>query len=1149
MVSSSFVPSDPIQKLFAEVETRRGGDSTKLVAELTNALSATCDNDRYNALVQFPRMFDLLPFPNINKLAMIRLADGFRDGSNLIKHQILHVFLNSQPHLGCIADDLEEALSRVSPVYHSTDPISRALLLRLYGALAVVAADSKQIHHSVLTSLDSPDKQEVQAAIFAANRMCEESKTFAIALLRKVVNLMERLESPPDTKLLLIPLIGHMYHSPQMVNQARRACNELLKTYSVREFVMCILHTLTNLTLKSLIDSPTQIHLLCTYLRTDPRMCVKVLALEDLQLLCARVPYCTTVECVGVLTDVATSSPYENIQMGTLDVLIIIASMSAAHCLRTNLTVGKDRSDALSACEHMMRTTENPAMGVACARVLVTAATNEYISEGGVTYTATCTRNPPMTPSQEQEKAHKRIVGKETQLDTLRQMKIVESSLRVNLLANLNKTTCVPSDQAPPRTSDTNTDGTDTDTNADDNYSPGLSGEKCTFQNATLACLLKLFQGFPELAHTTGTAVAAHIVNRTKSTMSLSTQTITPEKKKGIDDSTGIKMNSNTANIAPPSISPSDVSSPILCRWLRSVVQCSVGSHGKSRCGEWAEEALLPLLGLLEDTSIALSGEMLRALCGLLLCGLRYKGRPTTWVQRLNSAIIGRTSTISYDDGLDLVDTLYGGSKDIRDNNCGWWTMYKIAQDAAQEGHFSLSQQLFDLLVGRVSNDKSQHWVDCLLLTSRACGYLEILRGSDTGDVATLVDVHTNTVSALNASLASLASATTHTREFAFQKEYISAMIMLAKAHLSLCALLWALPLQAPTLYIPSLITDASNAYDRVAIKMEDAARGNIDIDRESANVLQALGMGASVMGEVIRAVGCTKPPVSTLQPDAHTSTNAKAHLHTRTKLDAQTDKNVDSGMGDSTMSSSSERVSTPSTEAYGTNICTRQYTSACTHVSAMATALVPHRAQFSGSDRARYLLMASWSILRMPMGLPKYFFQSQSKVQLDITVTPIPNTANEIRVKANEPVELTVEAVLQSVAGYTSHELAVKHRIKGCQMVVELVPREKEYSATASGVFTKCMKTAVAHENTEPTIHKIRKREIFKDGYASGKFMIPAHITKVQGNLNTMDLGDESFSAKMAVEVDVVISLCLLDVDDELWRSGPRLTKTLVLI
>ncbi|KNC73632.1 hypothetical protein SARC_13809, partial [Sphaeroforma arctica JP610] len=105
--------------------------------------------------------------------------------TNLMKHQIVQVYLNSQPHLSCISGAVDALLDKVSPVLYSTDPISRALLLRLYGAIAVIASDSKQIHRSILPGLDSSDKLEVQAAVFAANRIASRSKTFAVSLLGK----------------------------------------------------------------------------------------------------------------------------------------------------------------------------------------------------------------------------------------------------------------------------------------------------------------------------------------------------------------------------------------------------------------------------------------------------------------------------------------------------------------------------------------------------------------------------------------------------------------------------------------------------------------------------------------------------------------------------------------------------------------------------------------------------------------------------------------------------------------------------------------------------------------------------------------------------------------------------------------------------
>ncbi|KNC70683.1 hypothetical protein SARC_16787, partial [Sphaeroforma arctica JP610] len=78
---------------------------------------------------------------------------------------------------------------------------------------------------------------------------------------------MEKLQCPLDTKLQLVPLLGHMFHTPAMASEARAVLTSLSETYPTRDFVLSILITLTRLTLRSLVDTHAQMELLTTHLR------------------------------------------------------------------------------------------------------------------------------------------------------------------------------------------------------------------------------------------------------------------------------------------------------------------------------------------------------------------------------------------------------------------------------------------------------------------------------------------------------------------------------------------------------------------------------------------------------------------------------------------------------------------------------------------------------------------------------------------------------------------------------------------------------------------------------------------------------------------------------------------------------------------
>jgi hypothetical protein len=72
-----FTPSDPLQALFAEAASS-GGDGSRLLLELDNGLRSSSTETKINALVQFPRLFELFPYPHTITAAVIRLAELFR---------------------------------------------------------------------------------------------------------------------------------------------------------------------------------------------------------------------------------------------------------------------------------------------------------------------------------------------------------------------------------------------------------------------------------------------------------------------------------------------------------------------------------------------------------------------------------------------------------------------------------------------------------------------------------------------------------------------------------------------------------------------------------------------------------------------------------------------------------------------------------------------------------------------------------------------------------------------------------------------------------------------------------------------------------------------------------------------------------------
>jgi len=131
--------------------------------------------DQCEAIVRFPALFERYPFPILINSAFLKLADVFRTGSNFLRLWVLRVCLQSESHLQKILN-VDEFVRRIFSVIHANDPIARALTLRTLGSLSALIPERKPVHHSIRVALDSHDRVEVSAAIYAAACFAKRSK-------------------------------------------------------------------------------------------------------------------------------------------------------------------------------------------------------------------------------------------------------------------------------------------------------------------------------------------------------------------------------------------------------------------------------------------------------------------------------------------------------------------------------------------------------------------------------------------------------------------------------------------------------------------------------------------------------------------------------------------------------------------------------------------------------------------------------------------------------------------------------------------------------------------------------------------------------------------------------------------------------------
>ncbi|CAE1237033.1 INTS7 [Acanthosepion pharaonis] len=307
-------------------------DANSALTELDKGLRSQKLGDQCEAVVRFPRLFEKYPFPILINSAVLKLAEVFRAGSNFIRLCILRVTQQAEKHLDKVLN-VDDFIRRIFSVMHSNDPIARAITLRTLGSIAPIIAERKNVHHSIVVSLDSHDAIEVDAAVYAAERFAARSKTFSASICDRIAEMIERVESPVDLKLKLIPILQHMHHDAATATKAREVCLLLLQSYPARNFIMLTLHSMSQLAAYALLDIPHQVSLLLNYLEKDPRQAVKKTVLRDLQMLAIKAPHLWTAENIEVLCRFVLDTPFVSLKEGVLYVLTSLSSSISMYLL------------------------------------------------------------------------------------------------------------------------------------------------------------------------------------------------------------------------------------------------------------------------------------------------------------------------------------------------------------------------------------------------------------------------------------------------------------------------------------------------------------------------------------------------------------------------------------------------------------------------------------------------------------------------------------------------------------------------------------------------------------------------------------------------------------------------------------------------
>jgi integrator complex subunit 7 len=308
-------------------------EANSALMEVDKGLRSSAVGEQCEAIVKCPVLMDKFPFPVMTSTALLKLADVFsaQATANLLRLHILKVFQLAHKHLGKVSSP-EELVRRLSLVTHSNDPVARALALRVFGCIASIVAERKNVHHSIHHGLDSHHQVEVEAAIFATSCLVRHSATFAAGVCEKISSTVQGQAVPVEMKLRLVPILSEMHHNLATANQVRELCVKLLPTYPAFSLVTSTLHTLTTLAMATKIHIPDQVWLLLSYARSDARGRVRLFALRELESLAAASPHMWSCDMVQAVEECVSEAVSEREQQKGLRTLLRLSrSLAVQH--------------------------------------------------------------------------------------------------------------------------------------------------------------------------------------------------------------------------------------------------------------------------------------------------------------------------------------------------------------------------------------------------------------------------------------------------------------------------------------------------------------------------------------------------------------------------------------------------------------------------------------------------------------------------------------------------------------------------------------------------------------------------------------------------------------------------------------------------
>ncbi|KAJ3451349.1 hypothetical protein M0812_05019 [Anaeramoeba flamelloides] len=266
----------------------------EIILKLEKGLRSSNTKERSDsilALLNLKNQPEIITRPNSLKTLFFKLANLFYNETNLIRYHVLQVFLSLREQFSGLPSFSEDLLKPIIGVLEMNDPIARTLSLKVFGSICALLKDRVQVHHLIMSSLQSRFSDERKASEWVNHQMARVSLVFCEGILEKLNEFLNNQSDLESRDILLFSsLLSHMKHSTTLSKRAFELGKMLLLKFPTFQFVQNILNSLTKCSLNSIVILPLIINLLSNYLFKDRRLNIKLISLRLLSILIIKHP-------------------------------------------------------------------------------------------------------------------------------------------------------------------------------------------------------------------------------------------------------------------------------------------------------------------------------------------------------------------------------------------------------------------------------------------------------------------------------------------------------------------------------------------------------------------------------------------------------------------------------------------------------------------------------------------------------------------------------------------------------------------------------------------------------------------------------------------------------------------------------------------